>query len=112
MTENEQSLSRLKHNILTTLNKAARQCRNTIVKEKTKVTCTEYDEELKKPVSEQTTETEQISTLKGTVDIAGLKTISDILKTVCEIKGGQNDEETAEAAAIILASISELDNEA
>ncbi len=111
MTENEQSLSKLKISILTALNKAARQCRNTVVKQKTKVTCTEYDEELKKPVSEQTTETEKISTLKGTVDIAGLKTISDILKTVCEIKGGQNEAESSEKAAIILASISELDHE-
>ena len=108
--EEKQILDSVADELLNVLKKAVRQSKDTMLKTKKKVVSTEYDEELKKPMQEITSESEEITTLKGMVDINSLKIISGLLRDVCEItgKGGFKDDEKG---IIVLADIKDLKDE-
>ena len=97
--------------LIMTLKKAVKQCRNTTIKIKRKVVNTEYDEEIKKPIYEVTEESEEVKTLKGTVDIGGLKTIAALLKEIAELQNGDEATENTESAGVvILADVKDAEN--
>ena len=82
MAENENSLESVLDELLKVLKRAVKQSKDTTLKLKKKIVSTEYDEELKKPMQEITEENEEITQLKGMVDINSLKLLTGLLKEV------------------------------
>lgn len=72
--------------LLKSLRKAAKGKEIIYVKTKTKNTQTVYDEDLKKPIQEIITETEEIEPRDAGLDMGMLKTISGILKELKDIQ--------------------------
>ena len=111
MTENECNVESVADDLLKVLRKAIKQSGSTTLKSKKKVVSTEYDEELKKPMCEVTEESEEITTLKGTVDVSSLKTLTGLLKEVSDMKEANSNFENEEnnAGVVVLANIKDLE---
>ena len=110
LAENECSIDEVADDILKLLKKAVKQSKNTVLRHKTKTVSTEYDEELKKPMTEITEEKEEIEEIKGTVDIGSLKTITGLLKEVSGMRDTTVSEEK-DMGVIVLADVKDLDDE-
>lgn len=108
MAENEINVEDVADDLLKILKKAIKQSKDTVLKSKKKIVSTEYDEELKKPTCEVTNECEEITTLKGTIDVTSLKTITGLLKEVSEMKGETSDLEEKDKGIIVLADIKDI----
>lgn len=76
---------------------------------KKKVTSTEYDEELKKPLLEVTEESEEVCELKGRIDIDMLKTATGLLKEVLEMSE-ESEIESTDRSVIVLADVKDFKN--
>ena len=111
MAENEINVEDVADDLLKVLKKAIRQSKDTTLKSKKKVVSTEYDEELKKPTCEITNECEEITTLKGTIDVNSLKTITGLLKEVSEMKGEDKTFSDTDKGIIVLADIKDIQND-
>lgn len=72
--------------------KANKQLETYIVKNKKKTKTVKYDYKVGKPKEEETTENEEIETMKGIIDRQGLKMLASALKDLNEIIG--DDKET------------------
>ena len=73
---NELNVENVGEELLKVLKRAIKQSNSTLLKSRKKIVSTEYDDDLKKPMQEITEECEEITKLKGTVDINSLKVIS------------------------------------
>ena len=111
MTENEINVEDVADDLLNVLKKAIKQSKDTTLKSKKKIVSTEYDEELKKPTCEITNECEEITTLKGTIDVNNLKTITGLLKEVSEMKGEASITEDKDKGIIVLADVKDIQND-
>ena len=111
MAENENSLESVLDELLKVLKRAVKQSKDTTLKLKKKIVSTEYDEELKKPMQEITEENEEITQLKGMVDINSLKLLTGLLKEVHQMKGEDVDSEESQKGIIVLADIKDLDKD-
>lgn len=111
MAENENSLESVLDELLKVLKRAVKQSKDTTLKLKKKIVSTEYDEELKKPMQEITEENEEITQLKGMVDINSLKLLTGLLKEVHQMKGEEVDLEECQKGIVVLADIKDLDND-
>lgn len=107
MEKEELNIDLISKDLIKVLKKAIRQSRDTMLRSKKKTVVTEYDEGLKKPMTEVIEESEEITTLKGTVDINSLKTITMLLKEILEIRDGKalKDEDKDEGGVIVLAQV-------
>ncbi len=110
MAENEINVEDVADDLLKVLKKAIKQSRDTTLKSKKKIVSTEYDEELKKPTCEVTNECEEITTLKGTIDVNSLKTITGLLKEVSEMRGENLTTDEKDKGIIVLADVKDFEN--
>ncbi len=108
MSENENSIESIADELLGVLKKAIKQSKNTMLKSKKKIVSTEYDEELKKPTQEITEECEEMTKLKGTVDVNSLKTIAGLLKDISDMTGNDAVADDDMKGIIVLADVKEL----
>lgn len=111
MTENEINVEDVADDLLRVLKKAIKQSKDTTLKSKKKIVSTEYDEELKKPTCEVTNECEEITKLKGTIDVNSLKTITGLLKEVSEMKGDSVVSSDNDKGIIVLADIKDIQDD-
>lgn len=111
MTESENSIESVLDELLKVLKRAVKQSKDTTLKLKKKIVSTEYDEELKKPMQEITEENEEITKLKGMVDINSLKLLTGLLKEVHQMKGEDVVLDDSEKGIIVLADIKDLDDD-
>ena len=86
MTDKDCDIEKVTDELLKVLERAISQSKNTTLKSKKKIVSTEYDEELKKPMCETTEECEEITKLKGTVDVNSLKILTGLLKEISDMK--------------------------
>ena len=110
MAESDCNIETVADDILKLLKKAVKQSKDTTLRIKTKTISTEYDEELKKPMTETTEEREEIKKIKGEIDVSSLKTITGLLKEVSEMRETSGGDEK-DRGVIVLADVKELTDE-
>lgn len=114
MEKEEINTDEIAKDLIKVLKKAIRQSKDTLLRMKKKTVMTEYDEELKKPMTEVVEESEEVRTLKGTVDINALKTITALLKEILDIQEGKGLKDTDgddSGGVIVLAKVRDEENE-
>lgn len=109
MTENDNSIDAALDELLKVLRRAIKQSKDTTLKSKKKIVSTEYDEEIKKPMQEITEENEEVTTLKGTVDVNSLKLLTGLLKEVHQMMGDGEASSEEQKGIIVLADIKDLE---
>lgn len=113
MDKEELNIDEIANDLIKVLKKAIKQSKDTLLRMKKKTVMTEYDEELKKPMTEVIEESEEIKTLKGMVDVNSLKTITVLLKEILDIQEGKTSKETEGedgGGVIVLAKVKDEEN--
>lgn len=112
MSEKEIASEKVMEELLRTLKRAVKQCGSTMLRSKKKLVSIEYDEELKKPMQELTEESEELTKVKGMVDINSLKLIAGLLKEIHQMRestAGADAED--ERGIVVLADLKDLEDE-
>lgn len=105
--ENIPEISVLANQLKLVIYSAIREAGKSYVRNKTKTTETEYDEECKKPVREVISEKEDIIPMEGNIDTMSLKRLTSALKDVQDIlaQTQQSNEDNDEGGVVILAAV-------
>lgn len=111
MIKKEITSEKVLQELLKTLKRAVKQSSNTMLRSKKKLVNIEYDEELKKPMQELTEESEELTKIKGMVDINSLKLITGLLKEIYQMKESAGISADEERGIVVLADLKDLEDD-